>query len=89
VTGFSDGIPIIDAATTDSALLIQDGNTVILGGLVKDETRKVRKGVPLLASIPLIKYLFSSNTDEHLKSELVILLTPRIMTGREEYAAGN
>jgi general secretion pathway protein D len=85
VSGYSDGIPIVDAATTDSALLVEDGNTVILGGLIKDEQRTVRKGVPVLASIPLLKYLFSSNSEETYKSELVILLTPRIMTGREEY----
>lgn len=86
VTGVSNDVPVVDAATTDSALLVQDGNTVILGGLIKDESRTVRKGVPLLASIPLIKYLFSYNSSETLKSELVILLTPRIMTGREPYA---
>ena len=88
VTGFSDDIPIVDAATTDSSLLIENGNTVILGGLVKDEVRKVRKGIPLLSRIPLLKYLVSSTTDETLKSELVILLRPQIMTGREPYEAG-
>ncbi len=85
VTGVSNDVPIVDAATVESALLVEDGNTVILGGLIKDESRKVRKGVPLLASIPLLKYLFSSNVTEELQSELVILLTPRIMTGREAY----
>lgn len=85
VTGFSDDIPIVDAATTESSLLVSNENTVILGGLIKDEVRKVRKGIPILASIPLLKYLVSSNVDEKLKSELVILLTPRIMTGREAY----
>jgi type II secretory pathway component GspD/PulD (secretin) len=83
VVGFSDNVPVVDNATTDSSLLVADGNTVILGGLVKDETRTTRKGVPILASIPIIKYLFSSNVEEKKKSELVILLTPRIMTGRE------
>jgi general secretion pathway protein D len=87
VTGYSDDVPVVDNATTDSSLLIEDGNTVILGGLIKDEIRKTRKGVPVLASIPIIKYLFSSNVDEKFKSELVILLTPRIMTGREPFAS--
>ena len=65
--------------------MVQDGNTVILGGLIKDESRTVRKGIPVLSRIPLIKYLVSSNVEEKLKSELVILLTPKIMSGREEY----
>ncbi|MFO7608611.1 MAG: secretin N-terminal domain-containing protein [Candidatus Krumholzibacteriia bacterium] len=85
VTGEADGVPIVDAATTDSSLLVQDGNTVILGGLIKDETRKVRKGVPVLSRLPLLKYLFSSNQEETYRSEMIILLTPRIMTGRELY----
>ena len=83
VVGFSDNVPVVDNATTESSLLVENGNTVILGGLVKEEIRTERKGVPILASIPVIKYLFSSNVDEKKKSEMVILLTPRIMTGRE------
>ena len=85
VIGFSDDVPVVESSIVDSSLIIQSGNTVILGGLVKDETRTTRKGVPILASIPLIKYLFSSNVDEDIQGEMVILLTPRIMTGREEY----
>lgn len=85
VTGVSNDVPVVDAATVESSLLVANGNTIILGGLIKDESRTVRKGVPILASIPLIKYLFSSNVTEDLKSELVILLTPRIMTGHETY----
>lgn len=86
VVGYSeDGIPIVDATTLDSSLMVQDGNTVILGGLIKDEVRQVSKGVPVLRSIPIIKYLFSSTEDEKIKGELVILLTPKILTGRETY----
>ena len=85
VIGFSDDVPVVESSIVDSSLIIQSGNTVILGGLVKDEKRTTRKGVPILASIPLIKYLFSSNVDEDIQGEMVILLTPRIMTGREEY----
>lgn len=85
VVGETVGVPVIDASTVDSSLMVQDGNTVILGGLIKDESRTVRKGIPLLSRIPLIKYLVSSNVEEKLKSELVILLTPRIMSGRELY----
>lgn len=90
VTGYSeDGIPIVDATMLDSSLMVQDGNTIILGGLIKDETRQVRKGVPILSSIPLLKYFFSSIENEDVKGELVILLTPRILTGREDYDEEN
>ncbi len=85
VVGESDGIPIVDASTVDSSLLVQNGNTVILGGLIKDETRTTREGVPILSSIPIIKYLFSHIVEKDMQGELVILLTPQIMTGREVY----
>jgi type II secretory pathway component GspD/PulD (secretin) len=87
VTSYSYDVPVVDNATTDSSLLVADGNTIILGGLVKDEKRTTRKGVPLLSRIPLLKYLFSANVDETYKSEMVILITPRILTGRESFAS--
>ncbi|MBU8869877.1 MAG: hypothetical protein KOO60_03270 [Gemmatimonadales bacterium] len=85
VTGERDGIPIVDASTIDSSLMVKDGNTVILGGLMRDETRTVRKGIPILSRIPLLKYFFSSNQSEKIKTELIILLTPTVMSGRETY----
>ncbi|MCK9995628.1 MAG: hypothetical protein KAH56_05020 [Candidatus Krumholzibacteria bacterium] len=85
VVGESDGIPIVDASTVDSSLMVQNGNTVILGGLIKDETRTTREGVPILSRIPLIKYLFSHIVEKDMQGELVILLTPQIMTGRENH----
>jgi type II secretory pathway component GspD/PulD (secretin) len=85
VSGYSENIPIVEASTANSTLTVQDGNTIILGGLIRQEERKVRKGVPLLSSIPLIKYVFSSTDNEKINAELIILLTPRIMTGRETY----
>ena len=85
VSGEKSGVPVIDATTIQTSLTIQDGNTVILGGLIEDEKRVVRKGIPLLSRIPLIKYLVSSNVEETVKSELIILLTPSIRSGREIY----
>ena len=86
ISNTTNSAAMTDNATTDSSLLVQDGNTIILGGLVKDEKRTTRKGVPLLSRIPLLKYLFSANVDETYKSEMVILITPRILTGRESFA---
>ncbi len=84
VTGYSENIPIVDTATAESNITIEDGNTAILGGLIKEEIRKVRKGIPLLMHIPLLKYVFSSTSDQTMRSEMAILLTPRIMSGREK-----
>lgn len=84
VTGFSDGIPVVETSTANSHLLIPDRTTVILGGLNRDEQREERSGIPILGSIPLLGYLFSSSSTQTLRTELVILLTPHILDGAED-----
>ncbi|MFQ5600130.1 MAG: secretin N-terminal domain-containing protein [Candidatus Krumholzibacteriia bacterium] len=85
VTAFSDdNIPIVETATASSRLMIQDGNTVILGGLNQEQTIENRSGIPVLGRIPLLKYLFSSTRKEDVRSELAILITPHILTGDED-----
>ncbi|MFQ5599761.1 MAG: secretin N-terminal domain-containing protein [Candidatus Krumholzibacteriia bacterium] len=83
VTGFSENIPVVETSETSSIVSVQDGHTVILGGLNKDEIRETRNGIPILGRIPILKYLFSSATRTKTRTELAILLTPRILTGRE------
>lgn len=85
VTSFINDVPVVESSLVESSLTVLDGNTVILGGLIKEEHRDIRKGVPILSSIPLIRYLFSSTSTETVRSELVILLTPRVLSGREAY----
>jgi len=81
VTGFSDGIPIVEKTNVETEVLIKDGVTLIIGGLIKDEVRKTKKKVPILGDIPLLGWFFSSNDNQKLKSELIIFLTPHIVTG--------
>jgi type II secretory pathway component GspD/PulD (secretin) len=85
VIGFSDNIPVVETATSSSMVSVRDGRTVILGGLNRIDEKDTRKGVPILCHIPLIKYLFSSTVKEKTRYELAILLTPRIVTGNEDY----
>jgi general secretion pathway protein D len=64
-------------ATT--SLRLRDGETQILAGLIKDEDSKGINGVPGLASLPLIGRLFGLHTDQRVKSEVVLLITPRVL----------
>ncbi len=59
---------------------MQSGETTILGGLIKDEKSFSTSGIPLLSQIPVIGALFGTQGFKKVKTELVILITPRIAT---------
>ena len=69
-------------ATTN--LVAQDGETIIIGGLIREDTSKVKDGIPLLSQIPILGSLFSNTTDSSTRSELIILLTPHVIKNMQE-----
>ncbi|MDQ5849908.1 MAG: type II and III secretion system protein, partial [Pseudomonadota bacterium] len=69
-----------NAATT---LRLRDGETQVLAGLINDEDRRSANQVPGLARLPLIGRLFSNNNDTVNKTEIVLLITPRILRNIE------
>ena len=78
-------IPIVTTSEAETSVLVKDGVTIVIGGLKKDKRDKTTKRLPILGDIPLLGYLFGSTSDEASKTELVILLTPHIMTGETSY----
>lgn len=79
VTGYEDGVPIIDITHLDTSVLVADGDTVVLGGIYTTEQRKGQSKVPLLGDIPLLGRLFRYDISQEDKRELLIFITPRIM----------
>ena len=76
-------IPIVTTSETETTVMVKDGVTIIIGGLKKDErTKNVRK-IPLLGDVPLAGFFFRSTSDEMKSTELVILLTPHIISGED------
>jgi len=69
-----------NATTT---LRLKDGETQVLAGLISDEERASASKIPGLGDIPLLGRLFSSNRDDNNKSEIVLLITPRILRNIE------
>jgi len=67
-------------------LVAMDGETIIIGGLIREDTTKARSGIPLLSSIPLLGWLFGSTSDNVSRRELIVLLTPRVITNQKEAA---
>ncbi len=69
-------------ATTN--LVAQNGQTIVIGGLISEQTDKTKEGIPFLSKIPLLGYLFGAVTDKYERKELVILLTPHVIRNQDE-----
>lgn len=79
----SQSINTIQAMTAISA---KDGETVMLGGLLTSSKEKISRGVPYLSDVPLLGWLFRYDQEIVSRKELLIVMTPRIMHGSEDYA---
>ena len=76
---FDNLIPEIQVREIESLLQVQDGRTVVLGGLMQNEHRSEKSGIPGLSRIPKVGKLFSYSKDSLVKTELVIFLKPTIV----------
>ncbi|MFZ4681649.1 MAG: Amuc_1098 family type IV pilus outer membrane protein [Terrimicrobiaceae bacterium] len=71
--------PIFSVRKVTTSVSIWDGQTVALGGLIREDVQKVQDKVPLLGDIPLAGRLFRSNVDQKIKRNLIIFVTARLM----------
>lgn len=76
----------IDKIEAMSNLVALDGETIVIGGLIREDTSKSKDGIPLLSKIPIIGNLFGNTTDDMSRTELVILLTPHVIRNQVEAA---
>jgi type IV pilus assembly protein PilQ len=75
------GTPALDTQSTETKVLINDGGTVVIGGVVVTNQNTSVDQVPLLGSVPLIGNLFKHTTINVSTQELLFFLTPRILPG--------
>jgi type IV pilus assembly protein PilQ len=69
---------IFQKQKADNQLLVNDGETAVIGGLTVTQVTKTRSGIPLLGSLPIVGRLFSFTSDQENRRDLIILVTPRI-----------
>ncbi len=74
-------VPIISRTTADTTVKVKDGSTVIIGGLRKDEKIKTINKLPILGDIPVIRWAFRNDVEKTEKTEVVVFITPHIITG--------
>jgi general secretion pathway protein D len=70
--------------TTKTAVVVQDGQTLLIGGIIRTDKSKGYTGIPFLSQIPLLGYLFRSTSETLDRNELVILITPHVIASPEE-----
>ena len=79
----SDGIlitPIINNRKVETFIRVENNNPFIIGGLISDKKYDTKTGIPLLSKIPLIGKLFSTEGTNNVKKEVIIVLTPHIIS---------
>jgi len=87
--GFSGGTqisteaPVVSVRQTQTVARVRDGQTIVIAGLIRERKRNQDTGIPGLMEIPLLGYLFRNTAEIKEKSELVILITPRIQGERQ------
>ncbi len=77
---------IINTSEADTRVMVDDGQTAVIGGLIRTNDTHERRGVPLLKDVPLLGMLFRSDNVTRQNRELIIFVTPRIVTS---LASGN
>ncbi|OQA01222.1 MAG: putative type II secretion system protein D precursor [Planctomycetes bacterium ADurb.Bin401] len=86
-TGTSvDGVPIVDARVVKSSLLLEDGQTLVIGGLRRKEMQKQTNQIPFLGDIPVLGLAFKATNTVENNSELLIILSPHIYAGEKPTA---
>jgi type IV pilus assembly protein PilQ len=70
---------VFQTQRADNQLLVNDGETAVIGGLTVTEVTNSRSGIPLLSGLPIIGKLFSFSTNKENRRDLIILVTPRII----------
>ena len=76
--------PTIQQRQVESTVAINSGETIVLGGLIQDTNTIAESGIPILHRIPLVGKLFGQTRDEVRRTELLVMITPRVIRNRNE-----
>jgi general secretion pathway protein D len=79
--------PTISERKINSTIAVQDGETVALGGLFSESRTREHSGIPVLQDIPYLGSIFSTTSDNHTKTELLVLITPHVVRGVQKLRA--
>ncbi len=75
----NNDVPRTTSRTLSGEVAVRDGETILLGGFIKNRDSTTKSGVPFLKDIPLLGYLFRSNSNEKERKELIVLMRPTVL----------
>jgi general secretion pathway protein D len=80
-------MPVFNRRSVVTRLQVLDGQTAVLGGLIREDTQEINDKVPLLGDLPLVGRLFQSKVSERVKKNLIIFITARLIrsNGKLQY----
>jgi len=84
VSGIDSSDLITNKRALKSTILADDGEIIVIGGLIRDSVRTQKSGVPLLRDIPYLGAMFRWNRDTQTKSNLMVFLRPTIVRSKED-----
>jgi MSHA biogenesis protein MshL len=74
--------PLLRIREADTVVKVRDGQTIIIAGLIQESDTTERTGLPCLTNLPVLSYFFGYREERSEKTELVILITPTVLTGK-------
>lgn len=74
--------PVIDRRSIDTVAKLKNGQTLVIAGIIKERKSEILKGVPFLYKVPLLGNLFRRTEQQSVRTELVIFITPRLLSGK-------
>jgi MSHA type pilus biogenesis protein MshL len=80
-TGLGSKIPIVETSEAETTVKVKDGTMIMIAGLMKDDKREDVTGMPFLSQVPFIGALFRARAHLTKKTEIIVFLTPHIITG--------
>jgi cell division septation protein DedD len=84
VTIGADTFPAFDTRQAETTAVVQDGDSLVIGGIITDSKNRTRSGVPYLMDLPIVGRFFSTTSDEAERTELIMLITPHVVRNRED-----
>lgn len=79
VGSITDGVPGLNTKGVETELIMNDGETIVIGGIIKSNKTFAESGFPILSRIPVLGWLFKNRTRTEEKQELLVFLTPRVV----------
>jgi cell division septation protein DedD len=80
----TDFFPAFDTRQAETTAVVQDGESLVIGGIITDTKSRTRSGIPYLMDLPIIGRFFGTTSDEIDRTELIMLITPNVIRNRDE-----